>query len=145
MWTSWMMAENYTKLNTTRLTLNMYINVVMIFNLAQLSEKMNFFFLVRILKFENVYRMLIIILFIKPDALDLRSLSRKKVFVVTRDLGLCSLTRRTAFVLLSFTTSKRHWSRDSIVKQILTELLNWKEHTYYCEINRTFNSFCGKL
>lgn len=38
------MAENYTKLNTTRLTLNMYINVVMIFNLAQLSEKMNFFF-----------------------------------------------------------------------------------------------------
>ena len=102
-----MMAENYTKLNTTRLTLNMYINVVMIFNLAQLSEKMNFF-LVRILKFENVYRMLIIILFIKPDALDLRSLSRKKVFVVTRDLGFCSLIRRTAFVLLSFTTSKRH-------------------------------------
>lgn len=39
-----MMAENYTKLNTTILTLNMYINVVMIFNLAQLSEKMNFFF-----------------------------------------------------------------------------------------------------
>ena len=33
------MAENYTKLNTTRLTLNMYINIVMIFNLAQLSEK----------------------------------------------------------------------------------------------------------
>ena len=66
-----MMAENYTKLNTTRLTLNMYINVVMIFNLAQLSEKMNIFFSLRILKFENVYRMLIIILFIKPDARNL--------------------------------------------------------------------------
>ena len=39
-----MMAENYTKLNTTRLTFNMYINVVMIFNLAQLGEKMNIYF-----------------------------------------------------------------------------------------------------